>query len=415
MKQVLLVDASPLFNEFIKTKLGDDTLKVETAGGNKDAFQKMIIGLPDLIIVDIAKDIGDIQDFMERKQNDPNAVKIPMILSGPPIPHNQVATLMKYGVVKYFAKPVKFDIFFESISKILKMPLTFDTTPSLLQCHVNGNIIFIDLAQGLNRDKIAIFKYKLAEILETNKMPEPKIVLMMSDMDLSFMDGANLELLLDTILEVDIKKIRRNNIKILTMNQFTKDLIAGHPRYHGIEAVSSLNEVSETLVSGDGLDSMDDLISEKILSPDSESNNGTIETQFGQDHSGPSSPDDSGSAMRVAVVDDDPVTRELLKGTFNHANVDVDLYEGGKAFLQGLQTKTYDAIILDVFIPDMNGLEILKSLQAHPSFRTPILIYSQTNSRETVIQTLSLGAKGYLTKPQKPQAILAKTMEILNS
>ncbi|MBP5175326.1 MAG: response regulator, partial [Treponema sp.] len=84
-------------------------------------------------------------------------------------------------------------------------------------------------------------------------------------------------------------------------------------------------------------------------------------------------------------------------------------------FLDGLQTKTYDAIILDVFIPDMNGLEILKSLQAQPSFTTPILIYSQTNSREIVIQTLSLGAKGYLTKPQKPQVIVAKTMEILNS
>ena len=190
MKQVLLVDASPLFNEFIRTKLGDDTLKVETAVGKKDAFQKMVIGLPDLVIVDIEKDLSDIQDFLDRKLQEPNAIKIPMILSGPQIPHNQVVTLMKYGVVKYFAKPVKFDVFFEAVSKILQTVLTFDSTPSILQCHVNGNIIFVDLAQGLNRDKITIFKYKLAEILDKNNMHEPKIVLMMSDMDLSFMDGS---------------------------------------------------------------------------------------------------------------------------------------------------------------------------------------------------------------------------------
>lgn len=413
MKQVLLVDASPLFNEFLRTKLGDDTLKVETAAGKKDAFQKMVIGLPDLVIVDIEKDLSDIQDFLDRKLQEPNAIKIPMILSGPQIPHNQVVTLMKYGVVKYFAKPIKFDVFFEAISKILQTVLTFDSTPSILQCHVNGNIIFVDLAQGLNRDKITIFKYKLAEILDKNNMHEPKIVLMMSDMDLSFMDGANLELLFDTIL--DEKRIRRNNIKVLTMNQFTKDLIAGHPLYHGIEAVSSLHEVTDSLVGNDSEDDLSDVVSEKILSPDYEAGNGTIETQFRQDNSGASAHDDSETVMRVAVVDDDPVTRELLKGTFSHANVDVDLYEGGKAFLDGLQSKTYDAIVLDVFIPDMNGLEILKSLQAQPSFTTPILIYSQTNSREIVIQTLSLGAKGYLTKPQKPQVIVAKTMEILNS
>lgn len=413
MKKVLLVDASVLFDEFLKTKLGDDTLKVESAGSKKDAFQKMITGLPDLIIVDIAKDLSDIQDFLDRKLLEPNAVKIPMILSGPQLPHNQVVSLMKYGVVKYFAKPIKFDIFFDAISKILRTVLTFDTTPSLLQCHVNGNIIFVDLAQGLNRDKITIFKYKLAEILDKNNMHEPKIILMMSDMDLSFMDGANLELLFDTILEE--KRIRRNNVKVLTMNQFTKDLIAGHPIYHGIQAVSSLSEITETLVSNDEQADIRDVVSEKILSADDEADNGTIGTQFGQDNNGQSSPDDSGTAMRVAVVDDDPVIRELLKGTFSHANVEADLYEGGKAFIEGLQHKTYDAIILDVFIPDMNGLEILQSLQAQPEFKTPILIYSQTNSRETVIQTLSLGAKGYLTKPQKPQVIVAKTMEILNS
>ena len=57
MKQVLLIDASPIFMEFLKDKLLSEKIKVETAAGNRDAFQKMVNLMPDLVIVDVESDI----------------------------------------------------------------------------------------------------------------------------------------------------------------------------------------------------------------------------------------------------------------------------------------------------------------------------------------------------------------------
>ena len=134
MKKVLLIDASPMFREFLKEKLVAEQVTVEYAVGNRDAYTKMITTLPDLIIIDVESDITSLQEFLLKKHDDPNAKKIPIIISGPDIPRHHVATLAQFAVVKYFTKPIKFDIFFESIGKILKSNFSLDTTPSIMEC-----------------------------------------------------------------------------------------------------------------------------------------------------------------------------------------------------------------------------------------------------------------------------------------
>jgi len=60
----------------------------------------------------------------------------------------------------------------------------------------------------------------------------------------------------------------------------------------------------------------------------------------------------------------------------------------------------------------LSGFDILAKLQRQ-GLRTPILVYSQASSREAVIQALSLGAKSYLAKPQKPAVIIQKALDVL--
>ena len=196
-KQVLIIDASPMSETFLKEKLAAEQIKVTLAKGDRDAFQKMVSQLPNLIIIDVEKDFDQIQNFLENKLHEPNAVRIPMIISGPQIPKEQVANLIKFGVIKYFTRPIKFDAFFQAIGKILHMTMTIDETECFLETHVNGNMIFIEIAKGLNRDKISLLKYRLSEILDRNTFHDPKVILMMTNLDLTFVDGANLELLFD--------------------------------------------------------------------------------------------------------------------------------------------------------------------------------------------------------------------------
>ena len=65
-------------------------------------------------------------------------------------------------------------------------------------------------------------------------------------------------------------------------------------------------------------------------------------------------------------------------------------------------------------MPGMSGFDILTKLKVTPD-APPVIVYSQATQREVVIQALSLGAKSYLVKPQKPDVIITKAIEVLHA
>ena len=162
---------------------------------------------------------------MEKKAADLNTSRIPIIVIGPDIDKTNIAALAKYGVIKYFAKPIQFDIFFEAIGEVLHNQLSLDTTPCVLDLHRNGNIIFIEIAQGLNREKIALLQYKLSELIEREEIDSPKIVIMLTNLELTFVDGYNLEFLIENVIACP--KIHNKNVKILSLSSFVQAFLDG--------------------------------------------------------------------------------------------------------------------------------------------------------------------------------------------
>src|SRR5574344_1854040 len=413
MKQVLIVDAPPMFREFLKETLAAEKVGVEVVQGKRDAFTKLISILPDLILVDISGPLDELMDFLDQKKKDPNASKIPVIISGPVIEREKVATLAQYGVVKYFTKPIKFDIFFESIGRILKAAFSMDITPCVLEIHLNNNIIFIEIAQGLNREKLALLKYKLSELIDSNNLSNPKVVLMMTDLSLSFVDGANLELLFDNVTSDE--RIKKQNIKVLSLDSFTRELIDGHPQYSGIEVTNNLNQVLNSLVESGPTTNIHELVTDKILASDEKAEQGSVEMRFVSDTGVISDDDvDKGNILKVAIVDDDAVVRKILQTAFTTISADSILFDSGSEFLSSLSQQQYDLVILDIYMAGLSGFDILKNLQER-KYSTPIIVYSQATQREAVVQALTLGAKSYLVKPQKPEAIIQKAVEVLHS
>lgn len=414
MKRVLIVDAPPLFREYLKDKLVNEKITVDCASGSRDAFTKMISTLPDLMIVDAPDVLGDLFEFLETKRKDPNAAKIPVILTGPVLNRESIAKLPYYNVIKYFNKPIKFDVFFESIGKILRIALSIDTTPSILELHLNDNIIFIEIAQGLNREKIALLKYKLTEMIDGNKLNKPKVVIMLTDLKLTFVDGANLEFLFDNVIADE--RILPKNVKILSFDTFTKELIDGHPAYTGMEVVENLSSVLSSLVEGVG--DVAETITDRILSATDDTSEGSVQMRFYAE-SGVADVEEEqergdSSLISVAIVDDDQITRNLLKAAFQQHQVDSELFDSGLDFLVSTKHKTFDLVILDIFMPGVSGLDILTTLRQN-KYPSPVIIYSSATQRDAVIQALSLGAKSFIAKPMKPEIIVQKALEVLHS
>ena len=419
MKSVLLIGVSTLLDGFFHDKLSAEQISLESISTGV-AYAKILTLLPDLMVIETEKDISsDVRELLEKKMTDPNAKTIPVIIIGPPAERSKIMNLLEFNVVKYFPKPIDFESFFPFLEKTLGLSFAPpDMTPCILDLHLNESLIFVEISLGLNRDKILLLKYRIAEMIQKYKIATPKVILMMTNLQLSFVDGSNLELLLDNISAKG--RIANKNIRILTFDTFVADLVKGHPEYMGIKVAQDLTSIADFIVNvdkeakdtGEKVD-MQEMICTKILGTNKPDTVDESNMEF--DDSRKSVKSDSGGMMRIAVVDDDVVVRKLLENTFTSANGETDLFENAASFLAAIgKGKEYDAVVLDLYLPDMDGLGILKNLQ-RKGFQPPIVIYSKAVAKDMVVQALALGAKSYLVKPQKPTVVLNKVIEVLHS
>ncbi|MBO4508819.1 MAG: response regulator [Spirochaetaceae bacterium] len=236
---------------------------------------------------------------------------------------------------------------------------------------------------------------------------------MMSDMTLNFVDGSNLEFMMEAILSGS--HILRKNVKILTKDEFTKQLIAGHKEYEGVEVVNSISTVLPEIL-GNGISSdIAQIIHDKILTSESDIHDTTAEMRFQSELGGGDAPKPQNTnRMKIAVIDDDPVIQQILQSTFARINADTELFNSGIEFMNKVNTENYSLVILDIFMPGISGFDIITTLH-NRNYKAPIIVYSSATQREVVIQALSLGARSYLVKPQKPEALLQKVQEVLRT
>jgi two-component system, OmpR family, KDP operon response regulator KdpE len=113
----------------------------------------------------------------------------------------------------------------------------------------------------------------------------------------------------------------------------------------------------------------------------------------------------------VLVIDDEVQMRRLLRRILEQEGHKVLLVETGREGLAHAGTDRPDVIVLDLGLPDMDGLQVLKELRSVSS--VPVLILSVREAEETIIQALDGGADDYLTKPFRTGELLARIRALL--
>jgi two-component system, OmpR family, response regulator len=102
--------------------------------------------------------------------------------------------------------------------------------------------------------------------------------------------------------------------------------------------------------------------------------------------------------MNVLVVEDDPVVGKSLHKGFIEAGHDCVLVRDGARGLEAASSRRFDAIILDLLLPTLPGLEVLRGLRAE-GVRTPVILLTALGSVEERVTGLEAGADDYLVKP----------------
>lgn len=103
--------------------------------------------------------------------------------------------------------------------------------------------------------------------------------------------------------------------------------------------------------------------------------------------------------MQVLLVEDHDDLRDMLRAHLLQAGFAVDAVSCGADALVAVETVTYDAVILDLGLPGLDGIEVLRRLRAGPAAGLPILVLTARHSVGDRVQGLDAGADDYLVKP----------------
>ena len=115
---------------------------------------------------------------------------------------------------------------------------------------------------------------------------------------------------------------------------------------------------------------------------------------------------------KVLIIDDEASLRDTLARILRRAGCETSVAADGYEALSLQKAELFDLVFLDIHLPEMDGLEILKELRQRDA-RLPVILLTGYGSMQSAVEALRLGATDYLLKPFDPDVLIARTRMIL--
>lgn len=117
---------------------------------------------------------------------------------------------------------------------------------------------------------------------------------------------------------------------------------------------------------------------------------------------------------RILAVDDSASMRDMVSIALTGAGFEVTAAANGTQALQLAKQYSFDLVLSDVNMPDMNGIALIRALRAEPAYRfTPILMLTTESSPERKNEGKEAGATGWIVKPFDPEQLVATMKRVL--
>lgn len=134
--------------------------------------------------------------------------------------------------------------------------------------------------------------------------------------------------------------------------------------------------------------------------------------QYSPDHNTTSPTKADGTALKILVVDDEASLTDLLKMALKYEGWEVETASNGKEALEKVDSFQPDAMVLDVMMPDLDGMQVLTMMRANNN-DTPVLFLTAKDSVEDRIKGLTAGGDDYVTKPFSLEEVVARLRALI--
>jgi DNA-binding response OmpR family regulator len=414
--KILIIDESELLRNFLKELINKSGIEIILAKDGVDGLIKMRNHMPNLIIMDYYIPRLSGISFLKEKEELKTTKEIPIILLSSKIDQDEIIAISKYKIVKILYKPIEVDILINNIIDLFKIDIKIDTTPCIFDVHLNDEILFIEVAQGLNKDKIKLLKYKIFEIMNLFETEINKILIIFTDIINPNAVIDKIDIFMFNIIQTT--NVKLSNIVILTSTNFIKDIFINHHKYNTIKITDNFMKA---------IDHFDFLINnlefetikKRLISSSKIDKNEESQIQLAFSNEKISEKKDKTqielkNKYIIAVIDDDLSILEFMENLLQQQDWNIHVYENGRIFISDLPKNKPDLIFLDLLMPTMNGFDVLKFFKEN-KINIPIIILSAVADKEYIIKAREFGVKSYITKPIKPMFIKHKADEILKS
>jgi len=112
--------------------------------------------------------------------------------------------------------------------------------------------------------------------------------------------------------------------------------------------------------------------------------------------------------MKIALLEDEVDQAKNLSAALIENQHACEYFHTGKSFIYAVLHNSYDLLILDWHLPDMEGTEVLKTIRSELSWRIPVIFLTSRDGEEDIVTALDAGADDYLVKPARPAELTAR-------
>lgn len=119
-------------------------------------------------------------------------------------------------------------------------------------------------------------------------------------------------------------------------------------------------------------------------------------------------------AIKILVVDDEPDILEFIQYNLRKANYTVSTAQNGKEAIEKAKAVNPDLIILDIMMPELDGVEVCRELRSMPAFKETIIAFLTARSEDySQIAGFEVGGDDYINKPIRPRVLLSRIKALL--
>lgn len=419
-EKILIIEGNSLLRKYLKERLEVLGFEIIAIANGFDGLIKMRNEAPSLVIMDHLLTKVSCHEFLKEKKKFKTTVNIPVIIISKKILKEEIDSLRKFKIYKFMSKPINIDDFFNTISKLFNLKIKIDKTPCMIDVHLNEDVLFVEIAEGLNIEKINILRYKFLEIMQIYDILIPKILFIFTNL----IATTDLTIKLKHLFELTTSTLRipSDAITVLTNIEEVKFFLENYTEYKEIylaedflSAIEHFGKIDDFTYKGEIEDKKIALISSSEEQK-KETENEAIALEFISDKLLPNEYEEGGqkNTYRIAIIDDDFAILEFLEEALSITGWDVFTYTNGQEFIDDYQENRPDIIFLDLMMPEMNGFQVMEILNNNKE-HIPIIVITALTQREMIIRSKKLGAASYIPKPLHPKFLIKKVHEVLNS